>query len=85
MIRRIILTAVTTLALAAPALAQTNTMSPMAPAKPPVTAPVKPAVTKPAITKTSTKPAPVKTVKPAVHKISHKTPVKPVVVKKTTA
>jgi hypothetical protein len=84
MIRRIILTAVTTIALAAPALAQTSTMAPAA--KSAVTAPAKPAVTK-----TSAKPASVKitksvkTAKPVVHHISHKTPVKPVAVKKPTA
>ena len=72
MIRRIILTAVTTLALAAPALAQTSTMSPMAPAKP-------------AVTKTSTKPAMVKTTKATMHKVSHKTLAKPAAPKKPTA
>jgi hypothetical protein len=81
MIRRIILTAVTTIALAAPALAQTNTMSPMAPAKPAVTAPAKPAVTKTSAKATTVKSAP----KAIVHKVSHKTPVKPAAVKKTTA
>jgi hypothetical protein len=70
MIRRIILTAVTTIALAAPALAQTNTMSPA----------------KPAVVKTDAKPATaVKTTKPTVRKVSHKTTAKPATVKKTTA
>ncbi len=57
MIRRIILTAVTTAALAAPALAQTNTMQ----------APAKPAATMSAPAKAT------KEVKPAAHKkIVHK-------------
>jgi hypothetical protein len=74
MIRRIILTAVTTIALAAPALAQTSTMSPITPAKP-------------AVVKTAAKPVTtVKLAKPAtVHKVSHKTTTKPATVKKTTA
>jgi len=70
MIRRILLTAVTTAALAAPALAQTT---PAAPAKPAVTAD-KPATTFKPATKSAT-----------VHKVSHKTTAKPAAVKKTAA